>query len=36
MFLSDYDMLLTDRLVQGADVWLKLRAGLGRLVAQVG
>ena len=22
MFLSDYDMLLTERMVQGADIWL--------------
>jgi starch phosphorylase len=34
IFLSDYDMLLTERLVQGADVWLNtprlhVRSGLG-------
>ena len=31
IFLSDYDMLLTEHLVQGVDVWITLRAGHGRL-----
>jgi len=32
MFLSDYDMQLTERLVQGVDVWLNTRGGPGRPV----
>ena len=35
IFLSDYDMQLTERLVQGVDVWLTRHGGLGRRVAPV-
>ena len=30
IFLSDYDMLLTEHLVQGVDVWINIRGGHGR------
>ena len=34
IFLSDYDMLLTEQLVQGVDVWVNRRDAPGKRVAQ--